>query len=905
MILRKPTRLTAFQKQIKQALKLVNNPSRLGEESPLASYYFLGQSLGGLSDISTAERRGVLLQKILMLAADLLWGERPPATREEILQAANELQQFPGTPRYSYLVLELRCFRRYIKPVRLSDIWDEYLPGSRAEHYRDYDSAVTQLGQELLKQIQPAFRLEAPTPPQLLTGYNAQLDECMAALLTGKSVSLFGPGGVGKSALAAVVASDKRIEMAFWFTIRPSLNDRLESLLFSCGYFLHQHGAINLWNMLLLGNGKIDDLNLAMGLIREDLALLAEAAADNQQKPIIFCFDELELLQVTDPDRIDEEHLQIQRFIESLQGYVPLLLVGHRPFLETNSYVELTGLAAPQIGQLFHSAEIRLSGDEVQKLYYHTNGNPRLLLLYRLLYQKGDSLAELLTFAPETPALQPILNRLWTRLDPDERRILQQLSVYQNPAPLDQWHDASSLIGLLIQYRLLQRDGRGGIAVVPALRTVIYHALSAELRERLHLDAATVLAARAEYTQTAYHFWQGGDETRAVELWYVHRQHEIAHGQATLAQTIFESISRRRLKPKQQKALDLIRAELFQLRGEAKQGLTALEASDWSVDSESSLRAQWLHGIFLDELGYPDRAIETFHQGQATVHRLLNKLANFHYRAGIAHSRQHNKQSAWKEAYAAQYNVLCLLGNLREQEGLYEDATEFYEKALALTSELDRGASSTVHRFLASVYGHQQRFQESIHHAHLAIDIYSEVGDRLNTEIVRSYLAATYLDMRHFSDAVAAATAALRFFRQIENSHFVATTAATLAEAYYELGDFANATEHAYEVLEQEEPYAYPYAHYTLGLVRMSEENLPFAQQHLSESAHFAQQNEDPFIEAYAKRRLGCVYRQRHMFIEAEDSMQDALRLFHQLGIQNEVAKTESELARVRELETN
>ena len=903
---RKITRLTAFDKQIKQALKLINLPDRLGDESPLSAYYFLGHLLNGSADVSSPAGRGRVLQSELHLAADMLWGDNPPASRNEILQAAKEFQQFPASQRYSYLVLEFRCLQRYVKPSRLSAVWEEYLPGSRAEHYRDFDIAVSLLGQELLKRLRPMFRLEAPMPLQSLVGYQAQIEACQAALREKSTISIHGPGGAGKSALAATVATTvtktvpagSQLTDAFWYTIRPTLNDRLEHYLFSLGYFLHQQGAHNLWNMLLIGNGKVDDLNLAMGLVREDLSSLAS-------RSIILCFDELDLLKVSDPEEINEEHRQLQRFIESLKGHARLLLIGQRPFVESDLYVELTGLAAPQIQQLFGREEINLSDDESQQLYYHTNGNPRLLLLYRLLYQRGESWATLLTLMPETPALQPILNRLWTRLEAHERRILQQLAVFRSPAPADHWGEAEEAVAQLIQYRLIQPDGRGGISLVPALRMAIYQELTPELCERLHLEAANIRIERAAYTQTAYHYWRGGDENKAVEVWFAHREQEVVFGQATLAKAIFESISRRRLKPKQQKALDLIRAELNHLQGDAKRGLAALEESDWSGDAESSLRAKWLHGIFLDELGYPDAAIQTFRQGQATVHRLLSQLANFYYRAGIAHMRQHDKSSAWKEAYAAQYNALCLLGNLREQEGLYADATEFYEKALELTNELDKRASSTAHRFLSSVYGRQQRFQESIKHANLAIEIYEEIGDRLNREIVRSYLAATYLDMHHFPKAVATAAETLRFFKQIENSHFVATTAATMAEAYYELGDDANATEMAYQVLDQEEPYAFPYAHYTLGLVQLRAGDLPVAQAHLSEAALFAQQSEDPFIEAYARRALGRVYIEREMIEEATEALHRALNLFQSLGIENEIVETRSVLQEFQSLETD
>jgi len=43
---------------------------------------------------------------------------------------------------------------------------------------------------------------------------------------------------------------------AFWFTVRPTLNDSLGSLLFALGYFLHRLGISQLWQYLLAAGGN-------------------------------------------------------------------------------------------------------------------------------------------------------------------------------------------------------------------------------------------------------------------------------------------------------------------------------------------------------------------------------------------------------------------------------------------------------------------------------------------------------------------------------------------------------------------------------------------------------------------------------------------------------------------------
>ena len=79
--------------------------------------------------------------------------------------------------------------------------------------------------------------------------------------------------------------------------------------------------------------------------------------------------------------------------------------------------------------------------------------------------------------------------------------MLNALSVYSGYAPTDPW-PAPRLEQLRTRH-LVTFDGRGGVALLPGVRTVVLRSLSAEQREDLHQAAAAVHAARAEYTLAA------------------------------------------------------------------------------------------------------------------------------------------------------------------------------------------------------------------------------------------------------------------------------------------------------------------------------------------------------------------------------------------------------------------
>lgn len=879
--------LTLFERHVKQALRLFHDPERLGQESPLASAYLLARALRDVPRPIAVRQRGESLCKEIRSAALRLWPERFPSHREQMLDAITLIRRDPEDPRYAYIVLELRCFQEFIEPARTSDIWEQphLLPGSKSQHYRDYDAAVKRLAAVLLDALRPALRDERPRPPDVLIGYDSKVAQLADLLARQQTVALSGPGGVGKTSLAAKVIERLGKRPVFWYTLRPGLNDGVSSLLFALGAFLHDHGAINLWQYLITSNGVIGDLNLAAGLLRQDLGSMA------QSSPLL-CFDDMERVSTGALELLPPAHAQVLDLIDGLRGFAAVLLISQRPALASDLQIELSGLSIADLIQLWNSSGRELSAQAAEQLHSYTGGNPRLLTL--LLALRTEIVEGM--FQPEPyhsePSLLPAFQRIWHRLTASERRALQQLSVYQGLVPEDVL--PTDMLATLEGLRLVERDGSGGVSLLPALAPIVREDLGSELRDALHREAAVVRLERGEYTAAAYHFVQGGQEDHAIQVWFSQRQLAVARGEADAARPIFNAISRQRLGKAERKALDTIRAELHQLAGQHELGLQELEQADWPDESEGSARLWMLRGELEEALGYPDKAIESYNQGIQVTARLLGRLTILHQRRGLLYHRRREQQRSWQEIHRAEFELAVLRGLVREEEGSYSDALESYQRARDYAEQLnDDSLRAQAERRLAALFGRRQELEAAISHASQAVAIYERMGDRLNLEKMRVNLSFIYVQTRQFAAALEVGKPTYAFFVSVRDPYFAGAAGANLAEASFELGDLDNAARYANEVLALGHRHAMPYAHFTLGQIAMARTEPAHAIQQFQESMQLAQQNEDPYMVAYAQRSLGQAYYAAADYEAGQQQLQAALTIFRQLDIPAEITTTE------------
>ncbi len=886
-----------FFDRLRLALNNYHDPHWLGESSPLAAPYFLGAELGGQPDGGTASGRGRILQQVIQNAADSLWGGPLPTSREALETAVQAARQEEGNSgnRYHFFLLELRYLRRYFRsrahpPADSEQAIRDYLGVGRGPYFNHLKAAREALGQALINLLQPTFRLEKP--PQFageLIGREQLLTQCLAQLRAQKMVAVTGMGGAGKTALGAAIAANwPAPDAVFWFTFWPTLNDQLSSLLFSLGYFLHLHGESGLWLQLVADRGQLDNMHLALEQARGALAAL-------QPQPLL-CLDEVDRL-TADPERITAAQQQLLSFLESLRGTAPVLLIGQQVSILSDFHHALEGLTLAQTEMLLAQNDVPHTRPDAARLHDYTGGNARLVWLGAALCRHGRSLAEVLDNLPETAVFQALFARFWQALAPEERHFLQQIAVFRSPAPTDAFAAAEEVQANLVARHILQQDGLGAIALLPILRDLVYEdplRLPAAVREQAHLSAAAIRAERGEYTAAAYHFFQSGEPAGAVQVWYPNRQQEIRRGQAAAALAIFEQLSLRRLPDAEAEALALIKAELYQLIGQTEQGLAELASVDWQRDSETAVQARLLQGTFLNALGYPDKALAKLEDGVAAIARLLEQLVRFRQQRAIVHIQQWQMQDAIQEVRLAQYTTEHLQGQIHEQQGSYDEAYLAYQRALVLARSIAHEAGiAQTNRDLATLLMRQSRLEEAQQHVQAALDYYEAIGDRLSWEKARNTLLGIHFQAGEFTEVIAIGEEALPFFEQAKIPYYAGAISSNIAESYYELGNLEKAEFFAQKTLSFEETHPYPYALYTLGLIRRAQNKHGPAEQFLRQSQEIAADNEDSFMEAYALRLLGEVLVDQDKAGTAVPLLRQALDLFQRLNIRSEADKTE------------
>lgn len=874
-----------FHDCLRQALDQYHEPHKLSGASPLASVYFLGESVREQQYSSRPKDRGDILREKLYEAAVTMWGELLPDSCDVLEAKARDVMGKHGTnhPIYFFWILELRYFRHYYMP-------DEYPTGNlhkyvgvgKGSFFEHLKRAIAALSWRFLKESQPTYRLESPISKIQLVGRYALKQKIIEQLQEKRTVALCGAGGLGKTSLGVAVQQAWDGNRHFWYTIRPQINDNLDAILFSLGHFLNLHGASQLW-MQLLATADID-YALALGLLHDDLKRI-------RNKKLLLCFDEVGLIHPLHSEQVTEEQTRIIEFLDGLRSVVPLLLIGQSIPLDVDTIHQLEGLTVEDSQKLLKQMGNRIEEIYIKKIWTLTSGNPRLLILISALLQGGATVAEIEDLSKQNAGIAAWWRRLRRHLSGDELSLIKQMAVFETASPKDVWQTDDNVLETLKTRRLVQEDAAGGVTLLPFIREQLLHEMTQEALDDAHYHAAFVWGKRGEFTYAAHHLQQAGRERESVDLWWTYRELEIDRGRTQMARQIFNRISVKRLTGTYSKQLKVIKAQLNLMAGEVEPVLgLPVEKSDDPIDLDAKFYELYGEAHYMS--GNLEKALTFYDQSLATYAQLTREMVSVRERKANARLWNGEVDQAHQEALQAEHTAAYLRGNVDIQRGNLPEAYQSLNNALRYATLLDNTRLlAHTHDLLTIVLGRSGRLEEANYHADLAATYFGNLGDVRRKWIVRSRWGAACMDSQKYEEAISVFEEVFPFYRSVNDQLNIASMLCNLAECYFKVGKLEKARQMALDVLKMEFPYQQPYACYTLGLVYGEMDEVENVIVTFKRGIEQAKRNEDNWILAYLLQGLGEVLVTNSRINEALHYLEQSLALFEQMKIESEVDK--------------
>lgn len=852
----------AFVQAVEQALERCNDAAWLAEHSPLAAPYFIGALLDRATDgdaATPAERGRVLRETLQLAAADL-----------------GEVHR---------RVLDASFFRR---KANLNNVGvARQLSMSEATYYRHRGAAIEALADALNRRVVPPLRAELPRVRRIV-GRQALMTACLDALAHRHSVALTGRSGVGKTTLGLAVAERWGRERAFWFTIRPGLNDSLGAFAFAFSHFLRGLGLSNAWRQLAADHGAVNAERI-LGLIRHDLGELSD-------RPILICVD--------DSDRLRPEmqaHAQVIQFLEALTDVAPVLSLSQQPLFDAERQFVLGGLSSDETRQLLALEGVTVSEAEAEALHTAARGHPMLIKLGAMLMREGEQVGSVVRQLHDARSAQALFVRVWKRLRDDERAVLMALSVFRSPAPMDAWQKHAAVLDRLMRADLAQMDERGGVSIAAQVRDFVCEHIAPDALPALHLNAASVREARGEYTAAAYHYVQAGQPALAAWLWFNHRAVEMDRGYGPAARETFRAVRQSDLPDAEdRRVLALIRSELALRLGEADEAGAELAGVDWPAKDALTPLAHELMGDAMQIQGRIEHALARYREGLRALREAGPRyVERLHTKIGYVYvSRRRDLDRAREEALMALSQALNFRGVVEEEAGNYAAALQHYEAALALAAEMRAGSSvrAATQSHLGHLFMRMGDAERAIANLVQSLDYARKVGEPVNALYDALNLASAFIVAGRYDEALALARESLESAEAMKHAFLVAGLAACAAEACLRLNAPDDAEQFAYRSLREEEESHRPYALTTLGGVAQARGDFVQAERLLNEAIESARQVADRYAEAHAWLALGRVRRAGAHPAERE-AWSQALALSEQLGLAAEAQQAREQLS--------
>ncbi|HIH00578.1 TPA: tetratricopeptide repeat protein [Thermoplasmata archaeon] len=513
-------------------------------------------------------------------------------------------------------------------------------------------------------------------------GRSGALGELMDALDKGvvSTILVHGMPGIGKSTLLSKVFDELAGKRSlFWYTLSSWDSER--GFAEHLASFLSASGCRSLARSLK-SDVPVSDFypSLLSDLSSMDAVLFID---DVHKAPETF---ELIMSMLIDAARISPS-VQLVLVSRTVPEFVP-------KDIRQSFHMELKELDRESAGQIVASA----SDGVREEIIRWAHGNP---LLLTLVARKGVA-------AERRDVIDYIDSEVYSGLSGDQRGLLELLSVFRHPVPLEVLSDRDREVATSLKGMSLISEQESGIWIHDLLRDYFSSRLSSDRRRLAHLKAAECCTPRTEPEwdlETLFHLVESGDSTKAARFAIENSDEFVEafpHESSSLVARIDESSVSAEILPR----LLFTIAELAETEEDFERAISAYERSVATLADDDPVRPV---------------ALESLARLQAENEQ-WTKAVEAHERARQIYERTGDSEGQVRE--------WLNLGMLLKRRADVDGTREAYAKALSIAARAEnRSAQAACMNNIAMVEwetgspGDAERmFRESIRLAHAAGD---------------------------------------------------------------------------------------------------------------------------------------------------------------------------------------
>jgi tetratricopeptide (TPR) repeat protein len=650
-------------------------------------------------------------------------------------------------------------------------------------------------------------KINLPNPGDIFVGRQIEQRQIARALKGGdaRCIMILGPGGIGKSSLAARAVEQTEEYFHAVLTIGCKSVPTADQILLEVNTFL----ALN-------GNNMFDQVMEAPLDIAQKIEYLPQAL--NASRYLII-FDNFEdMLDATKEPHVVKDEL-VRHLLETLTTNLResrVMITSRLDFLFTRDSryqgnilpVLLPDLTIMEAFRLIANmpALSNTTGEEKRLIYEKAGGSPYIIDLVAAAAKDvpiGNVLLDIKE--PQKKFVETtLLNKLYGWL-PDEatKKFFRHASVYRKPVNQDflvALGGDDERIGYLLHKSLLNRIAESTYEMHTNTRSFAFDMHeqldgASGLKEskitaaEMYLNAGTEKGDADDFLESRWFFYSAGEYNKAGRL--VQNLTEPLHrwGFINLVRGLNEETV--------ESATDVVKADALHNLGIIHYAQGRYEEAEKMYQESLKLAKELgdksgiaitLHqlGMIHQDQGRYEEAEKMYQESLKIAKELgdksgiastLHQLGNIHYAQGRYEEAEKMYQESLKikEELGDKSGIastLHQLGNIHQDQGRYEEAEKMYQESLKIKEELGNksGIASTLHQ-LGNIHYAQGRYEEAEKMYQESLKLAKELGNKSGIAITLGQMGRIFHAQENYKEALRCYLHAFVIFNELNSPY--------------------------------------------------------------------------------------------------------------------------------------